>query len=73
VRRRNGRVRPDAQCEAEVAVVKRARDEAVHSLGRIRDMSERPLCVCGRATGTAAIKACATTALARIDAEDAKP
>jgi hypothetical protein len=54
-------------------VVKRARDEAVHSLGRIRDMSERPLCVCGRATGTAAIKACATTALARIDAEDAKP
>jgi len=35
----------------------------VEALERIHGMAERPACVCGRPTGTAAIKQCAQQAL----------
>lgn len=52
--------------------LKRERDEARAEIERLRaalerveGMAERPVCVCGRPTGTAAIKQAARTALTR--------
>ncbi len=43
------------------------------ALDRIRDMSERPICVCGRSTGTAAIKTCAEKAIQTYQEVEACP
>ena len=39
-------------------------DTKLTALQRIHDMAERPTCICGVPTGTAAIKTCAAAALA---------
>jgi hypothetical protein len=39
--------------------------QAREALQRIHDMAERPQCLCGRPTGTTAIKQCARAFLAR--------
>lgn len=41
-----------------------ARDASQAALERISGMAERPVCICGVPTGTAAIKACADKAIA---------
>ena len=57
----------DAADLNEAADALEAKDKEIErlraALERIEAMSERPKCVCGRPTGTAAIKACALEAL----------
>ena len=53
---------------AAAAMAKQQENERLRAaLERIEAMSERPKCVCGRPTGTAAIKACAREALQEND------
>lgn len=51
-----------AELEHQVATLREA-------LARIEAMAERPRCVCGRLTGTAAIQSCARAALGAADAQ----
>jgi hypothetical protein len=54
--------------DAEIAELEaeRERDAAIAALERIRAMAVRPRCICGVNTGTAAIEACASSALAKL-------
>ena len=48
---------------ARIEQLEKEREEVRGSLERIRDMAVRPQCLCGRPTGTAAIRSCAESAL----------
>jgi hypothetical protein len=51
------------ELDATVQRLTREKEAMQEGLERVRDMAERPVCICGRLTGTAALKLCAARAL----------